>query len=383
MLSDWRISTAGWTALHYCANHRWATWDGSASLTGHVRCVELLTSGPLPDSYYAALVAATDDDGATAMHSAAQSGRVEMCTALYKHGVSFTGAPRSCTPFHVAASHGRCAVLDCFLDWACPVVRRHLLTSRCDRGETPALAAAVHGHPDAILLLAARGGALALASSRLLPYAALQCRPDTVAVLLGLGVRRKLWRALITVHDRRRRAAMQAKAATDQAPGLAQEAARFAEEAGECEAMFRAAGRGTPLVWAPHLMCLYPEAVRHRCQDLLRVMHACEHMRELPTTLRDCIVQDVFTDECRQACWPQVTPHQWDLISRAQAVAAHAGLKEEAVPEDADRPGSDWGSDAELDDDDPETALLHLMQGQHLHTDDSDWEGDADTTAEE
>ena len=369
---------AGWTALHYCANHRWATWDRTASLANHVRCVELLTSGNLPERYYLALVNALDDDGATAMHSAAQSGRVEMCAALYKQGVPFTGAPRSCTPFHVAACYGRCAVMDAFLQWASPVVRRRLLLSRCDRGETPALAACRNGQAGAILLLADRGGAFALASSRLLPVAALQCHPDTVATLLGLGVRRKLWRALHTVRGQRRRVALQVEEAADQTPGLAQEAARFDLHAVACEAMLCQAGRGTPMVWAPHRTRLYPKALRLRCQDLLRVMRGWTHMRELPTPLRECILEDVFTFEARQACWPGVTPLQWDLITRAQRVMLQAGLKEDALPEKVDAEGTAAegpGSDTEGDGD-PEAALVEIMQGQHLDTDDdSDVEG--------
>jgi hypothetical protein len=373
---------AGWTALHYCANHRWATWDGTASLANHVRCVELLTSGPLPERHYLALVNALDDDGATAMHSAAQSGRVEMCAALYKQGVPFTGAPRSCTPFHVAACYGRCAVMDAFLQWACPIIRRYLLISRCDRGETPCLAACRNGQPGAVLLLAHRGGAIALASSRLLPAAALclcsasgQCGPDTVATLLGLGVRRKLWRALHAVREQRRQVALKVKAATDQPPGFVQEAACFELNACACEAMLRQAGRGTPLVWAPHRMRLYPEALRLRCQDLLRLMHGCTHLRQLPAPLREFILEDVFTFEARLACWPGVTPLQWDLITQAQRVMLQTGLEEGALSRGASPDGDGPGSDTE-EDSDPEAALVEILQGQHLDTDvESDLEG--------
>ena len=376
---------AGWTALHYCANHRWATWDGNASLANHLRCVELLTSGNLPERYYLALVNALDDDGATAMHSAAQSGRVEMCAALYKRGVPFTGAPRSCTPFHVAACYGRCAVMDAFLQWACPVTRRRLLTSRCDRGETPALAACRNGEVGATRPLAERGGAVALASSRLLPVAALQCHPDMVATLLGLGVRRQLWRALYIAREQRRRAAHQVKEAAAPTPGLAQDAARFHLHAAACEEMLSQAGCYTPLVWEPHHMRFYSMSLQMRCQALLRVMHSWTHMRELPTSLRDCILEDVFTFEARQACWPKVTPLQWDLITRAQRIMLKAGLKEDALPDPeppewidaqadstaAEGPGSDTEEDG-----DPEAALVEIMQGQHLDTDDdSDVEG--------
>jgi len=380
---------AGWTALHYCANHRWATWDPGAPLDGHVGVVHLLTSGPLPGPYYAALASATDDDGATAMHSAAQSGRVEMCKALHQAGVPFQGPPRTCTPFHVAASHGRCAVLEQFLTWACPVHRRQLLTSRCDRGDTPALAAAMHGRADVVLLLADRGGAWALTSSRLLPAAVAQrpC-PSTIAALLGLGLRKNVSLAVTIARLKRRWAVAHSKsgaAGNSNIQWPVEEAARYAQQATACEAVLMQAWRGTPLVWTQDNARLYPELLKQRTREMLRALHRCTVLRELPVVLRDNILERVFVWEARMACWPSMLSQQWDIVHKAQGIARRTGIKAESVPpmpEDVNAPGvserdgeGDSDEDSGVLDSATEAELMALMQ-QHVQWESTSADGE-------
>jgi hypothetical protein len=91
---------AGWSALHYAANHRWASWRG-ASVAGQVATVELLAAARAHGG-------AADDEGATSMHAAAHAGRPELCAALRAAGApaatpAGTYVRRARTPTHTHA----------------------------------------------------------------------------------------------------------------------------------------------------------------------------------------------------------------------------------------------------------------------------------------
>jgi hypothetical protein len=268
-------------------------------------------------------------------------------------------------------------VLEQFLTWACPVHRRQLLTSRCDRGNTPALAAALHGRADAVLLLADRGGAWALTSSRLLPAAVAQrpC-PSTIAALLGLGVRQNISRALTSVRLKRQWAAVKLE-----------EAAQYFQLATACEALLMQACRGTPLVWTQDNAHLYPEPLKQRTREMLRALHRCTALRELPVVLRDNILWRVFLWEARVACWPSLLPQQWDIVYKAQDIARRTGIKAESLPprrsEDVNAPGvGERDGDGDFDEDSgdldsaTEGELMALMQ-QHAQWESTSADGEA------
>ena len=79
---------AGWTALHYAANHRWASWGAARPVDGQAATIALLAASR-------AQAGALDDEAASAMHAAAHSGRPELVAALRDAGVPVAGAPGS------------------------------------------------------------------------------------------------------------------------------------------------------------------------------------------------------------------------------------------------------------------------------------------------
>ena len=90
---------AGWSAFHYAANHRWATWVGDVS--GQLEVLELLAAA-------GADVNASDSEGYTCAHSAAQSGKTEILRLLKRLGASPDAkTARGVMPVHVAAEGGR------------------------------------------------------------------------------------------------------------------------------------------------------------------------------------------------------------------------------------------------------------------------------------
>ena len=77
---------AGWTARHYAATHRWATWGAARPVDGQAATIALLAAAR-------AQAGALDDEAASAMHAAAHSGRPELVEALRAAGVPITGPP--------------------------------------------------------------------------------------------------------------------------------------------------------------------------------------------------------------------------------------------------------------------------------------------------
>ena len=86
------------------------------------------------------------------MHSAAQSGRVEMVRVLRTLGARPDATTvRGVAPVHVAAEGGRASVVEELLDW-CP----SLLETEDFRGHRPLHHAAYHGHADVVEVLLRR-----------------------------------------------------------------------------------------------------------------------------------------------------------------------------------------------------------------------------------
>ena len=135
---------AGWSAFHYAANHRWATWRGGVE--GQIAVLEILAE-------HGADVDASDGEGYTCVHSAAQSGKVEMIRTLRRLGAKPDAVTvRGVAPVHVAAEGGRAEVVAELLDW-CPAA------AECEdsRGHRPLHHAAYHGHADVVETLLRAG----------------------------------------------------------------------------------------------------------------------------------------------------------------------------------------------------------------------------------
>ena len=114
---------AGWTALHYAANHRWASWGAARPVDGQAATIALLAASR-------AQAGALDDEAASAMHAAAHSGRPELVAALRDAGVPVSGAPGS----YVRAPITSVAYLLCYClrcaDWHMPRCMRAVADAR-------------------------------------------------------------------------------------------------------------------------------------------------------------------------------------------------------------------------------------------------------------
>ena len=135
---------AGWSAFHYAANHRWATWRGDVS--GQLEVLELLAS-------HGANVDAGDREGYTCTHSAAQSGKCEILRLLKRLGARPDAVTaRGVMPVHVAAEGGRAEAVDELLRWD-----PGSLLAEDFRGHQPIHHAAYHGHADVVEVLLRHG----------------------------------------------------------------------------------------------------------------------------------------------------------------------------------------------------------------------------------
>ena len=135
---------AGWSAFHYAANHRWATWRGDVS--GQLEVLELLAS-------HGANVDAGDGEGYTCAHSAAQSGKCEILRLLKRLGARPDAVTaRGVMPVHVAAEGGRAEAVDELLRWD-----PGSLLAEDFRGHQPIHHAAYHGHADVVEVLLRHG----------------------------------------------------------------------------------------------------------------------------------------------------------------------------------------------------------------------------------
>ena len=308
--------------MHYAANHRWASW-GDASLAGHLEVFRVLltpSDGPFTFSAEACtrLASARDEDGATAMHAAAHSGRAELIVALHAAGCPSDAPPGTFSPVHVAASHGRTEVLRLLLS----LTKSSGLEAADERGLTPLGVAAAHGAAEAVLLLAAAGCSLdSCGGDRLPPLLAAShsgCAA-TVAVLLALGCRRGLAEAVAASAALVRRCATAVEAAVE--PAAAAVPRRQGERARVALRTLRVACRRVPLVWSTDCHSEYPARFRERVRTLLFTCSRIHGLAALPTPLQEIILHDhVIALEASEEVWPFLSPHVWRLVGRAQAV---------------------------------------------------------------
>jgi len=310
---------AGWTALHYCANHRWATW-GCKPLDGHLDVVRLLLAPASDEVSFARLPAtlalAVDEDGATAMHAAAQSGSTALCRALYEHGVPASSPAGEYSAVHVAASHGRTEVLAQLLDWAPESLR-----ALDDRGEPPICVAASHGAVGALLLLVQRGAGLG-SPRGLLRAAARSGSVPALVACLTLGCRRGLGPACAAARQlARSRPPPHAPPSVEAAHAARRQAAHV------CLKLLLAAEQ-VPIRWSPAAHGQHPRHFRTRVHALLRALHPAQHLRSLPQHLRDRILFSAVAWEAQTLLWPPLDAQLWHLVEHVEQVRTQAALPE-------------------------------------------------------
>jgi len=348
---------AGWSAFHYAANHRWATWRGGVE--GQLAILEMLVE-------HGANVDASDGEGYTCVHSAAQSGKVEMLRLLRRLGARPDAVTvRGVAPVHVAAEGGRAAVVAELLDW-CPAA------AECEdvRGHRPLHHAAYHGHADVVETLLARGAdacpngdethsrkraaggadADALETRRRGPsrcatplhLAARSGSLACVVVLLAGGadptrVDARGWTPRrLAAECAAREAKTRGSGATNEpnepnepnegdANGTGAGAGRSASERNRAsrtnraavDAVLERAEAGTPLLWSRATHRLFPERFRRDARDVLRASWGA-------TRLLRGLAADLVHDEVLRAgarnVWPKdVTDETWRAVERVRA----------------------------------------------------------------
>ena len=297
---------AGWSAFHYAANHRWATWRGP--IDGQLAVLQLLAER-------GADVDAADGEGYTCAHSAAQSGKAEIIRLLRRLGARPDATTvRGVMPIHVAAEGGRAEVVDELLRW-----RPDLAETPDFRGHRPMHHAAYHGHADVVEVLL-RHGARACpgggtereraeegsetgrrGDTTPLHLAARSNALDAVMVLLAGGADPRAvdasgWtpRALAEECASRGRSDRAAHAAVD--------------------AALRVAEGGAPLRWNRRAHASYPREFRVEMHDVVRAMAAAT--RPVRGLAADTIVDEVIRERARSA-WPEeVRPETWAAVDR-------------------------------------------------------------------
>ncbi len=137
----------GVTPLHAAATH------------GRLACVQHLLSLPA----VAATANAVDEDGVTAVYSAAEEGHVDVLAALVAAGGDVTLADADgVTPLHVAASQGHLACVQYLLSLPAAAAT----VNAADKvGDTALYSAAEEGHVEVLAALVAAGGDVTLADA--------------------------------------------------------------------------------------------------------------------------------------------------------------------------------------------------------------------------
>jgi len=325
------VDRAGWSAFHYAANHRWATWRGDAA--GQAAVLELLHA-------YGADVDCGDGEGYTCVHSAAQSGKVEMLRTLRRLGAAPNARTvRGVAPVHVAAEGGRAEAVEELLDW-CPE------TVECEdfRGHRPLHHAAYHGHADVVEVLLRRGaeacpGPATRVSSddddddddddairrrdrrRVTPLhlAARSGSLDAVVVLLAGGadptrVDARGWTPRRLAAEC---AARELGAARDGGSGTADEAlAALARARAAVDAVLERAEAGTPLLWSRAVHRRYPAQFQADAREVLRASWvATRGFRGLAADL----VHDEVLRAGATNVWPrEISPRTWSAVRRVR-----------------------------------------------------------------
>ena len=346
---------AGWSAFHYAANHRWATWSGGVD--GQLAVLRMLVE-------HGADVDASDGEGYTCVHSAAQSGKAEVLRVLRRLGAKPDAVTvRGVAPVHVAAEGGRAAVMAELLDW-CPAA------AECEdvRGHRPMHHAAYHGHADVVEMLLRRGAdacprgdrdvsrkrgfagdRIADGGSRLdalaggragvgcattpLHLAARSGSLDAVVVLLAGGADptrvdargwtpRRLAAECAMREAKTRGSGSAANEETNAAnvrssPSDLRTIRQSIANRAAVDAVLERAEAGTPLLWSRATHRLFPERFRQDARDVLRA--AWGATRRVRGLAADLVHDEVLRASARDL-WPKdISPAAWRAVERVRA----------------------------------------------------------------
>ena len=346
---------AGWSAFHYAANHRWATWSGGVD--GQLAVLRMLVE-------HGADVDASDGEGYTCVHSAAQSGKAEVLRVLRRLGAKPDAVTvRGVAPVHVAAEGGRAAVMAELLDW-CPAA------AECEdvRGHRPMHHAAYHGHADVVEMLLRRGAdacprgdrdvsrkrgfagdRIADGGSRLdalaggragvgcattpLHLAARSGSLDAVVVLLAGGADptrvdargwtpRRLAAECAMREAKTRGSGSAANEETNAAnvrssPSDLRTIRQSIANRAAVGAVLERAEAGTPLLWSRAAHRLFPERFRRDARDVIRASWGAT--RRLRGLAADLVHDEVLRASARSV-WPkEISPAAWRAVERVRA----------------------------------------------------------------
>ena len=328
------------------------------------------------------------------------------------------------SPVHVAATHGRVAVVAQLLSWAPECAH-----ARDETGATPLRLAAEFAHADVVLALARAGASVrgprragtalgllgaahaARLAGRRCPLRAAAESGDvaTCAVLVALGARAAASgaaAAAAATATRRARAAAHAVTlagrpnAPPEAAVRAEAAATRAANAAAASAMLRMSAAGVPLRWLmkAEVHLAFPEPFRERVKDVLRALHRTP-LRQLPLPLRDRILCTALQADAADSAWPCLDDRAWALVAAAEstalaraamppaaraAIAAAAALAgggagdDPLSGEDADADASDVTSSDDDEDDDDDGSDSDSQQSVGPQEIESDGDDDGD-----
>jgi len=290
------------------------------------------------------------------VHSAAQSGRVEMVRVLRKLGARPDATTvRGVAPVHVAAEGGRASVVEELLDW-CP----SLLETEDFRGHRPLHHAAYHGHADVVEVLLRRGAeacpgpmssrgrkrvseesdGTGAASTRSrdarnacatpLHLAARGGSLDAVVVLLAGGadptvVDSRGWtprRLAQECYEREQNSRTTAVTGGDKAENgddesLSLAAAAKAKARLAVDAVLERAEAGTPLLWSRAVHHMYPTQFR---RDTRALLIACFRITRAVRGLPADMVHDEALRAGARNVWPrEISEQTWSAVERVRS----------------------------------------------------------------
>ena len=318
---------AGWSSFHYAANHRWATWQGP--IDGQLAVLELLAA-------HGANINAGDGEGYTCVHSAAQSGKVEIVKLLRRLGARPDGTTvRGVLPIHVAAEGGRGEVVDELLRW-CP----EFLEAEDCRGHRPIHHAAYHGHADVVEVLLRHGAsvcpgplstqtaaaaAVAGGGDGSLHHSQQSGQQSQGTTPLHLAVRsNKLAVVMVLLAGGANPLRLDSHGWTPRA--LASECAQRRIGAanqdahGAIDRVLRQAEEGVPLIWCRAAHHKYPISFKHHARKLLCAMAGPMRRYDVHGGLvAEMIADEVIGNAAKETAWPEVTKEMWGSIVRTRS----------------------------------------------------------------